>query len=79
MQFIQRLMIKHPIIARISIFPFSLIVVIGIFSFLVEIILPLFIAVFFTNFIFKMVTGKFYKDKFYEKFSFGHTDFYSTR
>tara|TARA_Y100000996_G_C22426085_1_gene603572 strand:- start:532 stop:771 length:240 start_codon:yes stop_codon:yes gene_type:complete len=79
MQFIQRLMIEHPIIARISIFPFSLIVVIGIFSFLVEIILPLLIAVFFTNFIFKMVTGKCYKDKFYEKFSFGQTDFYSTR
>ena len=55
---ITKLMIQNPFISMLLIFPFSLAIVIGLFSIILDIILPFLMAIFMTYYIYDFIIGK---------------------
>ena len=58
MENIQTFMINHPLLSMAMILPFSLIIVIGIFSILVNFVLPVILAFLLSGWVYTAIIGK---------------------
>ena len=73
----RELLLDHPFISKAIIFPFSFAITLGIISFLIEFILPVFIAVGLTYWIYHTLIGNSFRDQMREPFSYINTKYYS--
>lgn len=74
---LKQLMIKYPILGIAVIFPFSLAFTIGIFSIIIEIIVPALFAVVLTYWIYNSIIGNSLRDSIHEPFNYIHKNYYS--
>lgn len=58
MENFQKLMIKHPLSSMAMILPFSLIIVIGIFSILINFVLPVLLAFWLSGWVYTAIVGE---------------------
>ena len=58
MENIQKFMIKHPLSSMAMILPFSLIIVIGIFSILINFVLPVLLAFWLSGWVYTAIVGE---------------------
>ncbi len=58
MEKLQKFMLKHPYISMAVVLPFAFMFVIGIFSILINIILPAMMAFWLTGFIYTAIAGR---------------------
>ena len=69
MENIQKFMIKHPLSSMAMILPFSLIIVIGIFSILINFVLPVLLAFWLSSWVYTAIVGekvqKYYQQPFW--------------
>ena len=69
MENIQIFMITHPLLCMASILPFSLIIVIGIFSILINFVLPVLLAFWLSGWVYTAIVGekvqKYYQQPFW--------------
>jgi len=69
MENIQTFMINHPLISMAMILPFSLIIVIGIFSILINFVLPVILAFWLSDWVYTAIVGekvqKYYQQPFW--------------
>ena len=69
MENIQKFMINHPLLSMAMILPFSLIIVIGIFSILVNLVLPVILAFLLSGWVYTAIIGekvqKYYQQPFW--------------
>jgi len=77
MQKLKELLLNHPLLAKAIIFPFSLSITLGIFSIIIEIVLPVLFSVALTYWIYHAIVGNSLRDKMREPFSYVQTKYYS--
>jgi len=77
MQKLKELLLDHPLLAKAIIFPFSLSITLGIFSIIIEIVLPVLFSVALTYWIYHTIVGNSLRDKMREPFSYVQTKYYS--
>ena len=69
MENIQTFMINHPLLSMAIILPFSLIIVIGIFSILINFVLPVILAFWLSDWVYTAIVGekvqKYYQQPFW--------------
>ena len=69
MENIQTFMINHPLLSMAMILPFSLIIVIGIFSILINFVLPVILAFWLSGWVYTTIVGekvqKYYQQPFW--------------
>jgi len=69
MENIQTFMINHPLLSMAMILPFSLIIVIGIFSILINFVLPVILAFWLSDWVYTAIVGekvqKYYQQPFW--------------
>ena len=69
MENIQTFMINHPLLSMAVILPFSLIIVIGIFSILINFVLPVILAFWLSDWVYTAIVGekvqKYYQQPFW--------------
>lgn len=70
-------MVKYPLISAAVIFPFSLAFTIGIFSIIIEIMIPALLAMGLTYWIYNSIIGNSLRDSIHEPFNYIHTKYYS--
>ena len=58
MENIQKFMIKHPLLSMAMILPFSIIIVIGIFSILINFILPVILTFWLSGWVYTAIVGE---------------------
>ena len=58
MENIQKFMIKHPLLSMAMILPFSIIIVIGVFSILINFILPVILAFWLSGWVYTAIVGE---------------------
>ena len=73
----RELLLDHPFISKAIIFPFSLLITLGIISFLIEFILPFSITIGLTYWIYNTLVGNSFRDQMRESFSYVNTKYYS--
>ena len=56
METVKKYFINHPILGRMFIFPFAMLFIIAFFSILIEVILPLFLGLLLSNFLYRIFT-----------------------
>ena len=66
MENIQKLMINHPLLSMAIILPFSIIIVIGIFSILINFILPVILAFWLSGWVYTAIVGEKFQ-KYYQQ------------
>ena len=72
---ITKLMIQNPFISMLLIFPFSLAIVIGLFSIILDIILPFVMAGFMTYLTYNYIIGKSNDETMKDYFTYIYTDY----
>ncbi len=73
----RELLLDHPFISKAIIFPFSLLISLGIISFLIEFIVPIFIAIGLTYWIYHTLIGNSFREQIRQPFSYINTKYYS--
>ena len=58
MENIQKFMVKHPLLSMAMILPFSIIIVIGIFSILINFVLPVILAFWLSGWVYTAIVGE---------------------
>jgi len=74
---LKKTMVKYPLISAAVIFPFSLAFTIGIFSIIIEIMIPALLAMGLTYWIYNSIIGNSLRDSIHEPFNYIHTKYYS--
>ena len=74
---LKELLLDHPLLTKAIIFPFSLSITLGIFSIIIEIVLPVLFSVATTYWIYHAFVGNSLRDKMREPFSYIQTKYYS--
>ena len=73
----KELLLDHPFISKAIIFPFALVVTLGIISFFIEFIVPVLFAIGLTYWIYNTLIGNSFRDQMREPFSYINTKYYS--
>ena len=73
----RELLLDHPFISKAIIFPFALVVTLGIISFFIEFIVPVLFAIGLTYWIYNTLIGNSFRDQMREPFSYINTKYYS--
>ena len=73
----RELLLDHPFISKAIIFPFALVVTLGMISFFIEFIVPVLFAIGLTFWIYHMLIGNSIRDQMREPFSYINTKYYS--
>ena len=73
----RELLLDHPFIAKGIIFPFALVITLGMISFFIEVIIPILFAVGLTLWIYNTLTGNSFRDQMRKPFSYINTKYYS--
>ena len=77
MKKLKELLLDYPLLAKAIIFPFSLSITLGIFSIIIEIVLPVLFSAALTYWIYHAIVGNSLRDKMREPFSYVQTKYYS--
>lgn len=77
MKTLRTLMIKYPIISILLILPFTLLVTMSIFSFILEILLPGVFAIWIAGWVYSAIVGHHWRKNINEPFWFVRTRTYS--
>tara|TARA_Y100000768_G_scaffold284980_1_gene219427 strand:- start:412 stop:648 length:237 start_codon:yes stop_codon:yes gene_type:complete len=73
----KELLLDHPFIAKGIIFPFALVITLGIITFFIEVIVPVIFAIGLTYWIYNTLIGNSFRDQMREPFSYINTKYYS--
>jgi len=73
----RELLLDYPFIAKGIIFPFALVITLGIISFFIEFIVPVLFAIGLTYWIYNTLIGNSFRDQMREPFSYINTKYYS--
>ena len=73
----RELLLDYPFIAKAIIFPFALVITLGIISFFIEFIVPVLFAIGLTYWIYNTLVGNSFRDQMRESFSYVNTKYYS--
>ena len=79
MKLIRSFMHHYSIFTRALIFPFALFITTALFTVLIEIILPVILALLITNMIYSTLVGKSYSESIYEPYTYIRTKYYTTQ
>ena len=74
---IKELMVKHPLVSMALLFPFSPLIIFAVFSILINIILPVLLALSLTNWIYNFVISKSLRNASNRSFSFIQSKYHS--
>ena len=73
----RELLLDHPFIAKVIIFPFAFAITMAMISFFIEVIVPLLFAIVLTYWIYHTLIGNSIRDQMREPFSYINTKYYS--
>jgi len=77
MNTIRTLMLKHPLISILLILPFTLVITIAIFSFILKVLLPGMLALWMAGWVYSAIVGHHWRKNINEPFWFVRTRTYS--